>query len=263
MLKVLICLTFVLCGIQSFAQELQFKGGHSHNDYHQPHPLTDAWDNGMVSIEADVFLKDGILLVGHEEKELREDRTLDKLYLKPLCAYYNESEDKPSPVILMIDIKERGEACYTALKNLIARYQSTLTHYTNGKINKKDITIILSGDRPINMVKGEKDRYVFIDGRIPDLKNNEKSSLMPLISDDWKKFFTWDGKGNISDKERNKLQKFITDCHKQHKMIRFWGMPGCGDTGLAYWELLKKEGVDLIGTDCPSEYKRFEERKKW
>ncbi len=241
--------------------QIQFKGGHSHNDYHQPHPLIDAWNNGMVSIEADVFLKDGILLVGHEEKELSKDRTLEKLYLKPLCDYYIHSKEKLSPVILMIDIKERGEECYAALKKVINRYQSTLTHYQNGKVNNNDITILLSGDRPIQMVKGEKDRFVFIDGRIPDLKNNEDSSFMPLISDDWNRYFTWDGNGTISAKELKQLNKFIADCHEQHKMIRFWGMPGCGDAGLAYWKLLKKEGADLIGTDCPSEYKRFEERE--
>ncbi len=260
MLKIFICLIYVLSFLNGFGQELQFKGGHSHNDYHQPHPLTDAWNNGMVSIEADVFLKDGVLLVGHEEKELSKDRTLEKLYLKPLCDLYNDSKEKPSPVILMIDIKDRGEECYTTLKKLISRYQSTLTHYKNGKINKKDITIILSGDRPKNMVKGENDRFVFIDGQISDLKNNEKSSFMPLISDDWNTFFTWDGKGNISEKELSLLKKLITDCHKQNKMIRFWGMPGCGVIALAYWRLLRKEGIDLIGTDCPSEFEIFEKR---
>src|SRR5689334_17418060 len=47
--------------------------GHSHNDYRQKHPLTDALRLGYLSIEADVFLVDGDLLVAHEREECRPD----------------------------------------------------------------------------------------------------------------------------------------------------------------------------------------------
>jgi hypothetical protein len=38
---------------------------HAHNDYEHKRPLFDALDNGFTSVEADVFLVDGKLLVGH------------------------------------------------------------------------------------------------------------------------------------------------------------------------------------------------------
>src|SRR5262249_11249891 len=58
--------------------------GHAHNDYEHPRPLFDALDHGFRSVEADIFLVDGKLLVGHAQADLKPERTLEKLYLDPL-----------------------------------------------------------------------------------------------------------------------------------------------------------------------------------
>src|SRR5262245_39201431 len=60
------------------------KQAHAHNDYEHKRPLFDALDHGFCSVEADVFLQGDALLVGHVAKDLRPDRTLEKLYLDPL-----------------------------------------------------------------------------------------------------------------------------------------------------------------------------------
>src|SRR5438874_5130274 len=57
---------------------------HAHNDYAHPRPLIDALDQGFCSVEADVYLVDGKLLVAHDKKDVKPDRTLEKLYLDPL-----------------------------------------------------------------------------------------------------------------------------------------------------------------------------------
>ncbi|MBL8755991.1 MAG: hypothetical protein JNK15_22035, partial [Planctomycetes bacterium] len=57
---------------------------HGHNDYLQPVPLAKALELGLGSVEADVFLVDGELRVGHERWQLRPGRTLRSLYLEPL-----------------------------------------------------------------------------------------------------------------------------------------------------------------------------------
>ena len=46
---------------------------HAHNDYYHKRPLVDALSHGFCSVEADVFLKNGKLLVGHFQFELREN----------------------------------------------------------------------------------------------------------------------------------------------------------------------------------------------
>jgi hypothetical protein len=56
----------------------------AHNDYHQCRPVYDALDSGFTSIEADVWLMDGRLLVGHDRSEATAGRSLERLYLSPL-----------------------------------------------------------------------------------------------------------------------------------------------------------------------------------
>jgi len=43
---------------------------HSHNDYAHTRPLLDALDQGFCSVEADIYLENGQLLVGHDKKDL-------------------------------------------------------------------------------------------------------------------------------------------------------------------------------------------------
>src|SRR5438046_7614806 len=43
---------------------------HSHNDYSHPRPLKEALECGVCSIEADVVLVDGELLVAHKREEV-------------------------------------------------------------------------------------------------------------------------------------------------------------------------------------------------
>src|SRR4051794_2449732 len=57
---------------------------HAHNDYEHARPLLDALDNGFCSVEADIHLVDGKLLVAHDRAHVRPDRTLQSLYLDPL-----------------------------------------------------------------------------------------------------------------------------------------------------------------------------------
>src|SRR4051794_1044740 len=74
-LLILICL---LASCQS-TKVVRVTRGHAHNDYMHARPLRDALDNGFCSIEADIFLVDGKLLVAHEREHVRADRTLQSL----------------------------------------------------------------------------------------------------------------------------------------------------------------------------------------
>src|SRR5262245_1989348 len=53
---------------------------HAHNDYEHAHPLFDALDQGFASVEADIYPVDGELLVGHNRRDLKPERTLESLY---------------------------------------------------------------------------------------------------------------------------------------------------------------------------------------
>lgn len=248
---ILLSLILIFNWLSSPAQLTLRKGGHSHNDYYQKRPLLDALDAGMASIEADVFLRQGKILVGHTPSELNEDRSLTHLYLEPLFRYFQQAPQE-KPVILMIDIKDRGEATYLALQEVIRPYTSILSHLEGNQVVMHQVTLILSGDRPFKAVAETPDRYFFLDGRLDDLDLNQPSALYPLISDNWNKYFKWRGEGRISEEEKDRLLQVVQKTHEQNKMIRFWGMPTDPSAAASYWKLFKEVGIDLIVTDCPA-----------
>src|SRR5262249_40555226 len=101
---------------------------HAHNDYEHKRPLLDALDNGFCSVEADVFLVDGELLVGHTRKDLRPGRTLEKLYLDPLRQRARANggrvyRDGPT-VYLLVDVKREARPTYAALGPGLAPYDA-------------------------------------------------------------------------------------------------------------------------------------------
>src|SRR5690242_14417672 len=57
---------------------------HAHNDYEHQRPLFDALSHGFCSVEADIYTTNSQLLVAHNIKDVKPERTLQALYLDPL-----------------------------------------------------------------------------------------------------------------------------------------------------------------------------------
>src|SRR5690349_308307 len=74
---------FIATAIEA-AEPKPLPHAHAHNDYEHARPLFDALDRGFCSVEADIWLVDGALLVAHDKKDLKPARTLQSLYLDPL-----------------------------------------------------------------------------------------------------------------------------------------------------------------------------------
>ena len=70
---------------------------HAHNDYEHTRPLHDALDHGFTSVEADVWLVDGELRVGHDLADTRPGRTLESLYLAPLDRRAHDNAGRVYP----------------------------------------------------------------------------------------------------------------------------------------------------------------------
>ena len=224
--------------------------GHAHNDYEHETPLMDALSHGFSSVEADIHLVDGALLVAHDADEVQVERTLEALYLEPLRQRFLSKNGIVSSgndaFILLIDIKTNAEETYQALEMVLQKYQSMLTKYSNEWTLQGSVTVILSGNRPTQKVAEQASRLVAIDGRLPDLSNGHHSPhLVPLISDNWKSHFSWRGSGPISPLESEKLKSIVTRAHEQGRLIRFWGNPDIPE----YWNLARSLQIDLINTD--------------
>lgn len=230
---------------------------HSHNDYRHERPLLDALEKGFCSVEADVFLVDGKLLVAHSPLELSPDRTLTSLYLNPLRervkANGGSVHGKDLPFTLLIDIKADGEATYRALSRLLSEYAELFTHVVDGRVQKRAVTAIISGERAVDVITNDSPRFVGIDGRLTDLDTDMPSHLMPLISDHWGRNFRWRGVGDLGPEDRAKLQRILKQAHAKKRRVRFWATP---DRPVV-WAALNEAGVDLINTDNLSGLSEF------
>src|SRR6267378_5773752 len=121
---------FLLLLYSTVAGAQPFSHAHAHNDYEHDHPLFDALHYRFTSVEADIYLVDGKLLVSHT-RPIFGARTLEQLYLSPLDSMIRTNQGKvypgyDGPFYLMIDLKSDGQATYTVLKELLAHHPTLL-----------------------------------------------------------------------------------------------------------------------------------------
>ncbi|MCS6920233.1 MAG: phosphatidylinositol-specific phospholipase C/glycerophosphodiester phosphodiesterase family protein, partial [Fimbriimonadales bacterium] len=231
---------------------------HSHNDYWRKRPLQDALECGFCSVEADIFLVDGKLLVGHDTHELRPDRTLESLYLEPLRARARQHRGKIHPdapyFYLLIDVKSEAQSTYAALRQTLELYDELFTRYEGERAVPQAVTAVLSGNRvALEQLRRERVRWVGFDGRLGDLDGDAPPSLMPWVSDNWTRLFRWNGRGAFPDSEREQLQRLVQRAHAKGYRLRFWATADSPPM----WETLWDAGLDLIGTDQPFALRDF------
>lgn len=236
---------------------------HSHNDYLRSRPLLDALDLGFCSVEADIYLVDGELLVAHDRDKCKPENTLQRLYLDPLLERVRKNSGRVYPggpeLTLLIDFKSEAETTYARLREILESYKEMLTVFTPDATETKAVTVILSGNSPRVIVAAEPKRLVAIDGRLPDLDRGASKHLIPLISSSWGDAFAWKGVGEMPPAERAKLKDILQRAHANGQRVRFWGSP----PRLEIWMLLYEEGLDLINADNIAKLKEFlSERQK-
>jgi len=211
---------------------------HSHNDYEQTTPFHHAFDRGFQSIEADVWLVDGRLLVAHDRQDAHPERSLAVLYLDPLQTKLDRKGHwrqgpKDRKLQLLIDIKSEGITTLRALQALLQQYPS-LT-------GSPSLTISVSGNRPTIDAYKDWASYLFFDGR-PGISYNPASlSRISLISDSWANYI--DRKTLRFDTLR--AARAVEAAHAIGKPFRFWASPD----NEAGWRLVARLGADFLNTD--------------
>jgi Glycerophosphoryl diester phosphodiesterase family len=224
---------------------------HAHNDYEHARPLMEALEHGFTSIEADIYLVDGQLLVAHDRDKVDRARTLESLYLDPLRAIIRQRGGSvygtPYPVTLLIDIKSDSSSTYVALDSVLRRYADILTIFADTLVIKGPVVAVMSGERALATVREARVRFAGLDGRLADLDSSRKfpARVMPLISDNWDKVTKWKGEGAPPPNLRADIEQIVARVHRHGQRVRFWATP---DTE-AVWAVLRAGGVDLIGAD--------------
>ncbi|MGK5728865.1 phosphatidylinositol-specific phospholipase C/glycerophosphodiester phosphodiesterase family protein [Streptomyces sp. URMC 124] len=229
---------------------------HAHNDYEHTHPLADALSHGFGSVEADVRLVGGRLLVAHDASGLDPARTLEALYLDPLERRVRAGHGRVYPghdlsLQLLVDIKTDGAATYRELSRRLRRYGTLFTSCADGRIRRGAVTAVVSGDRGARgPMAQERLRHAFYDGRLADLGGGAPASFMPLVSDNWSATFGWQGVGPMPASERARLRRIVSAAHTEGRRVRFWATPDRpGPAREAVWRELLSAGADLLNTD--------------
>lgn len=217
---------------------------HAHNDYEKPQPLTNALQQKVFSIEADVFLINDSIRVAHDEGKAATAPTLAALYLQPIVQLFTKhkgyiSSDTSYSPILMIDIKKNGEAVLSVLQQQLAAHPTVFDR----TVNPKAIQIVISGDRgPVNNWKNYPPSILF-DGRPNEEYDSATLGKVAFISD---AFYNYIKPAASID---SRIQKLATTIHFKGKLLRLWAIPDNPPT----WQRLVQLGVDIINTDKVSE----------
>ncbi len=230
---------------------------HAHNDYLHARPLLDALDHGFCSVEADIYLVDGKLLVAHDRNKVQAGRTLQALYLDPLLQRVRQNQGRVfaggPQFTLLIDLKTDWTNIYPVLRATLTNYASMLTTFGEGVIRSNAVTVIVTGNRSREIFAGEPVRFAALDGDLKDIDSDEPAALIPWISSNWSVTFMWRGIGEIPEPEKARLTDLVARTHRHGRQLRFWGAPDKP----AFWQVIRQAGVDLVNTDDLAGLEKF------
>lgn len=248
MIRVLWLLPLMLSNAMA-ADPVPLTRAHAHNDYEHARPLAEALERGFGSVEADVWLVGGKLLVAHDLKDAKPQRTLEALYLDPLRERVRANGGRVfrggPTVVLLVDVKSEAKATYAALHEVLKNYAELLTEFRDGNSEPRAVTVIVSGNRAVAEMAAQPLRYAAVDGRDADLGVNPPAALVPWVSENWQKLFKWRWEGAMPEAERTALHAWVARAHAQGRKARFWNTPDRP----AAWRVLLDAGVDVIGAD--------------
>ncbi|KAL5337765.1 PLC-like phosphodiesterase [Aspergillus crustosus] len=196
---------------------------HSHNDYWRRVPLYSALEAGCVSVEADVWLFDDELYVGHSRSSLTSSRTLKSMYVDPLMkilrrqnpvTHFHPKRDLPrngvfdtdpsQTLVLLIDFKTDGEETWNEVVTQLGplRESGYLTYYNGTDIIEGPITVVGTGNAPFNRIAAKTShRDIFFDAPLDRLVDTvdriEPSTLLKKRTDNAGQGLSGISKGEI------------------------------------------------------------------
>ena len=223
---------------------------HSHADSRHRRPLWDALAAGFTSLEVDVWVARGRILVGHTVP--RPWRTLERLYLDPLARLVEENgcvyEDFGRPITLLVDVKSNPVVARPVIEQHLQRYDGLVSCWRDGQPMAGAVTVILSGTL-LGKPYDAPQRCTAVDGRARNTQPDVPAALMPLRSDCWPELFSWSGEGPMPPDEHDRLVRMVADAHSRDQRVRFWQTPDApGPARDNLWRTLLDAGVDLVDT---------------
>ncbi|KAF4472470.1 PLC-like phosphodiesterase [Fusarium albosuccineum] len=270
---------------QSFLRHTRPVPVHSHNDYERRIPLFEALGSGCISIEADVFLRDSNLLVGHTTKGLSDDKTLQSLYLEPLQRILEEQNAHTSdetrrgvfdPVpeqtlILLVDVKSSGTETFAKLDAQLQplRDLDYLTYWNGTARVVRPLTVVASGNTPFSSVlaMNKTHRDIFWDAKLEQLVSIEDDfgteppaykynlSNSYFASTKFQNAILWrptddSALSKLTPRERDMASTQIQQAKSRGLLARYWDTPSQPpNVREIAWRVLVDHQVGLLNMD--------------
>lgn len=258
-----------------FTQGIIPKNLHSHNDYWRPLPFYSALSAGAISVEADVWLYNSTLHVGHEEAALTDERTFDALYIQPILKVLNGQNPESrfvtandqgtkngvfdtssgQTLYLYVDVKTDGESTFPYVIRALEPLRSAgyLTTFNGTGVTPGAVTVVGTGNTPLDQIQGVSQRDYFYDAPLPYLNTTFSNITSDVsITANWDFSDTF---GEVKGLEFNAtqaqtLREQVEAAHDKGILVRYWDTPGWPiGTRNAVWRTLWNAGVDLINVD--------------
>lgn len=252
-------------------------------------PLYDALSAGCTGVEADIWLRNDSsgnaeLLVGHTTSSLKQDRTLETLYLDPLLKILenqnsvlgiDQGGSTQSPaglfdthpnttLVLLLDFKSNGTDLWPVVyQKLNALREKDWLTYWNASTNtttNRPITVVATGNAPYDMVSMNTTyRDIFFDAPLEDLstgKYNSTNSYYASASISKSLGKLW--LNRFSSKQVDVMKDQINAAADLGLVSRYWDTPSWPvswrDT---VWSTLVKNGVGMLNVDDLIEASRW------
>lgn len=245
---------------------------HSHNDYWRDVPFYSALSVGCVSIEADVWLFNNTLYVGHEQAALTPARTFQSLYVNPILDVLQRENPKSQFVAsstkngvydgysgqtlyLWVDLKTDGHATFPEVIEQLKplRDAGYLTTYNGTGITPGPVTVIGTGNTPLDLVQGVNQRDYFYDANLAMLGTtlqNVTADVAPIASADFEKYVGLVNGTSLNDTQLAIVQGHLQTAADRGIKGRYWDTPAWPiSTRNAVWTTLIEQGVGLLNAD--------------
>lgn len=251
---------------------------HSHNDYWRRVPLYEAIHYGCTGVEADVWLIEDELYVGHSYGSLTSNRTFRSLYVDPIVDILDKQNpstrfanvthhgvfdtDPGQSLTLLVDFKTSGAALWpVVLQQLEAlREKNYLTYFDGTTVIPGPVTVVATGNAPSELVLANSThRDVFFDAplsklweeptehkRLPEYRRTSPMSR-PGIKEQ---------SGNTVDVEADIDAYDATNSYYASTSFRF-------SIGFVWWGRLSKSQMNLIRGHIKGAHSRGLKARFW
>lgn len=258
---------------------------HSHNDYWRDLPFYTALSYGCISIEADVWylpaINDSTLFVGHEISALTTARTFDSLYVQPILDAL--SRENPSTefvksktkngvfdtapeqtLYVFVDVKTSGETTFLEVVKALQplRDGGWLTTYDGTTVTQGAVTVIGTGNTPLDQIQGVENRDYFYDAPLSLLDStfsNITAEVSPIASTSFQAVFGSINGTTFTAAQLALLDSQIQTARSKGIVPRYWETPAWPiATRNAVWSTLVEHGTGLVNADDLAEAAGFD-----